>query len=217
MRLFLPCQLKVNAAESLLLLLISAAADRRGQFFFSASSFVRVLRLLGFLTIRSRLSTAPDLYYSVDKKRAVNCWIKLPNAANVGEDESDGLEPMPSSSMNVVLRQLVSSSQRPRAEVADGELLTRFLSHQDEDALATLVQRHAAMVWGVCRRYPQPRRRGCLQQRFLFLCERRDGCAKRDGRQLAARCGSSNGSALRRRRRSSVREASEGHAGTRYC
>ena len=34
----------------------------------------------------------------------------------------------------------------------DGELLGRFVESSDERALATLIERHGPMVWGVCRR-----------------------------------------------------------------
>lgn len=36
--------------------------------------------------------------------------------------------------------------------LGDGELLGDFIERHDESALATLIQRHGPMVWGVCRR-----------------------------------------------------------------
>lgn len=59
---------------------------------------------------------------------------------------------MPSSPLNAVIQQLRSAADRDRAGSTDGELLTRFLNQRDDDALAALVERHAPMVWGVCRR-----------------------------------------------------------------
>ena len=41
---------------------------------------------------------------------------------------------------------------REVAGLTDGQLLKDYLGHRDEAALAALVQRHAPMVWGVCRR-----------------------------------------------------------------
>src|SRR4051812_46355090 len=59
---------------------------------------------------------------------------------------------MPSRSLSAVVQQLRAAAGRDGAGLTDGELLTAFLGRGDEDALATLVERHAPMVWGVCRR-----------------------------------------------------------------
>ena len=57
---------------------------------------------------------------------------------------------MPTTPMNRVIQHLLAACGRDG--MTDGELLNRFLSHQDDDALATLVRRHGPMVWGVCCR-----------------------------------------------------------------
>ena len=41
---------------------------------------------------------------------------------------------------------------REGAGLTDGQLLEDYIRHRDEAALAALVRRHGAMVWGVCRR-----------------------------------------------------------------
>ncbi|HEV3437188.1 MAG TPA: sigma factor [Gemmata sp.] len=41
---------------------------------------------------------------------------------------------------------------RDVAALTDEQLLKDYINHRDAAAIAALVQRHASMVWGVCRR-----------------------------------------------------------------
>jgi RNA polymerase sigma factor (sigma-70 family) len=59
---------------------------------------------------------------------------------------------MPNRSLSVVVQQLRAAAEHDGAGRTDGELLTRFLTRKDDEALAALVERHAPMVWGVCCR-----------------------------------------------------------------
>lgn len=56
---------------------------------------------------------------------------------------------MPTSASNGIRRVADRLNSDP---VSDGELLTRFLTYRDEAAFATVVRRHAAMIFGTCRR-----------------------------------------------------------------
>src|ERR1700722_16311704 len=78
---------------------------------------------------------------------------------------------MPTSPLKLVIRQLRAATERDGAGRTDGELLTRFLSHRDNDALAALVHRPAPMVWGVCRRLLRSPHdaEDALQATFLVL------------------------------------------------
>jgi|GEM_PF-1875446 len=81
---------------------------------------------------------------------------------------------MPSSSLSVVVQQLRAAAGRDGSGRTDAELLSQFLSRRDEGALAALVERHAPMVWGVCRRtlrHPHDAE-DAFQATFLVLVEK---------------------------------------------
>lgn len=88
---------------------------------------------------------------------------------------------MPSRPLNVVVQHLCAA-ERDGGGSTDGELLTRLLSSRDEDALATLVVRHAPMVWGVCRRLLRSPHdaEDAFQATFLVLVRKEASVKPRD-------------------------------------
>jgi RNA polymerase sigma factor (sigma-70 family) len=59
---------------------------------------------------------------------------------------------MSTSPLTSVIQHLLADARPDGCGKTDGELWARFLSRRDDAALATLLRRHAPMVWGVCCR-----------------------------------------------------------------
>ena len=79
---------------------------------------------------------------------------------------------MATSSMHWVIRHLRRAALlREGADRTDGQLLESFISRREAAALEVLVQRHAPMVWGVCRRIVQDHHdaEDAFQATFLVL------------------------------------------------
>ncbi|MBY0527462.1 MAG: sigma-70 family RNA polymerase sigma factor [Gemmataceae bacterium] len=90
---------------------------------------------------------------------------------------------MPNPALALVLRHLRRATQPTgAAEPTDGHLLRRFVEHRDQGAFEALLERHAAMVWNVCRRVlSNPADADdAFQATFLVLVRKADSIAKHD-------------------------------------
>src|ERR1700732_2797647 len=117
---------------------------------------------------------------------------------------------MATSPLNMVIQHLhfLADSGPDAGGMTDAELLARFVSSRRDNALATLVRRHAPMVWGVCCRllHNQHDAEDAFQATFLVLVRKaadvpREAVANwlyRGARQTAVRL---RATAAKRRRR----------------
>jgi RNA polymerase sigma factor (sigma-70 family) len=98
------------------------------------------------------------------------------------DPNTDQKTPMPTSPVHNFLAQ-VRAAELSRELRADGDLLTAYLQARDEAALAALVQRHAPMVWGVCRRILrcQHDAEDAFQAAFLVFAQKAGGISDRAG------------------------------------
>ncbi|TWT37961.1 ECF RNA polymerase sigma factor SigW [Posidoniimonas corsicana] len=88
--------------------------------------------------------------------------------------------------MPTTAKRLLSSARAHRGGEAiaptDGELLMRFRRSGDREALAQILDRHASMVWGVCRNvlHREQDAQDAFQATFLILLRRADSIRAND-------------------------------------
>jgi RNA polymerase sigma factor (sigma-70 family) len=83
--------------------------------------------------------------------------------------------------LSTVLRYLHHLGQAPpHGDLSDGHLLGRFVTQRDEAAFAVLVQRHGALVLGVCRRVLRQEQdaEDAFQATFLILARKASSIRK---------------------------------------
>jgi DNA-directed RNA polymerase specialized sigma24 family protein len=83
---------------------------------------------------------------------------------------------------NVVRHIRRTAAARQTRELPDRELLGRFVTHQDEDAFAAIVERHGGLVLGVCRRILRNDHHAedACQATFLVLTRKAGTIGKRE-------------------------------------
>src|SRR5262249_18630434 len=108
----------------------------------------------GARTARPARIRAPDTTSRNDPRE-----FRAPNPAGRAlsgsepEVEPDGDSGMAKKSLNGCLRHVCKlAAVQTARQLGDRELLVRFVAEKDEAAFAVLVERHGAMVLGVCRR-----------------------------------------------------------------
>src|SRR6516165_5152507 len=109
-------------------------------------------------------------------------WIKLPAAGSSMVDASTRGQYPPMNPVTDLLQHVRRIVSLPEgATPTDGQLLDAFIRLRDSQALEVLVRRHAAMVWGICRRrLAHHDAEDAFQATFLVLVRKAASIRSRD-------------------------------------